>query len=179
MFSNITKRNIEQMMTGSLIALVLISLILMAALKSFRLGVISLLPNLTPVIVATGIWSLTFGILGLAASMVFAISIGIVVDDTVHFLSKYLRAKREKNLSTEEAIRYAFSTVGHALWVTTFVLIIGFGILTMSSFLVNEQTGIMMAITIAAALIIDFLFLPPLLMIMDKVKNNNNATEKT
>lgn len=179
MFSNITKRNIEQMTTGSIIALVLISLILMMALKSFRLGVISLIPNLTPVIVATGIWALTVGVLGLAAAMVFAISIGIVVDDTVHFLSKYLRAKKEKNLSTADAIRYAFSTVGHALWVTTFVLVVGFGILTMSSFLVNEQTGFMMAITIAAALIIDFLFLPALLLILDKDKNTdkNKNTE--
>ncbi len=168
MFSNITKRNIDQMMSGSFIALVLISLILMLALKSFRLGVISLVPNLTPVIVATGIWALVFGQMGLAAAMVFAISIGIVVDDTVHFLSKYLRAKRENNLSTEEAIRYAFSTVGHALWVTTFVLVVGFGILAMSSFLVNQQTGIMMAITIASALIIDFLFLPALLLMLDK-----------
>ncbi len=170
MFSNITKRNIDQMMKGSIIALILISIILVLALKSLRLGLISLIPNLTPVIVATGIWALTFGVLGLAAAMVFAISIGIVVDDTVHFLSKYLRAKRENNLTTEEAIRYAFSTVGHALWVTTLVLVVGFGILTLSSFLVNEQTGIMMAITIASALIIDFLFLPALLLIMDKDK---------
>ena len=176
MFSNITKRNVEQMTTGSIVALVLISLILMMALKSFRLGVISLIPNLTPVIVATGIWALTVGVLGLAAAMVFAISIGIVVDDTVHFLSKYLRAKREQNLSAEEAIRYAFSTVGHALWVTTLVLVVGFGILSMSSFLVNEQTGLMMAITIASALVIDFLFLPALLLILDKDKNKQ--TEK-
>ena len=104
----------------------------------------------------------------MAAAFVFAISIGIVVDDTVHFLSKYLRARRENGLSTEEAIRYAFSTVGQALWVTTIVLIVGFALLSQSSFLVNQQTGILMAITIATALILDFLFLPALLLKVDK-----------
>jgi predicted RND superfamily exporter protein len=176
MFSNITMRNIEQMMVGSITALILISLILLFALKSVKLGIISLVPNLTPVIAAIGIWALVVGTLGMAASIVFAISIGIVVDDTVHFLSKYLRAKREKGFSTEQAIRYAFSTVGHALWVTTVVLVVGFGFLSMSSFLANQQTGLLMAITIAAALIIDFLFLPALLLILDKDKEENKKS---
>ena len=170
MFSNITMRNIEQMMQGSIAALVLISFILIFALKSFKLGVLSLVPNLTPVIAAVGIWALTFNMLGMAASIVFAISIGIVVDDTVHFLSKYLRARRENNLLPEQAIRYAFSTVGQALWVTTIVLVIGFALLSQSTFLVNQQTGILMSITVAAALILDFLFLPALLLKVDKIK---------
>jgi len=170
MFSNITMRNIEQMMSGSVVALVLISFILLFALRSAKLGVLSLVPNLTPAIAAVGIWAITYGVLGMAASIVFAISIGIVVDDTVHFLSKYLRARREQGLNAEEAIRYAFSTVGQALWVTTIVLIVGFALLSQSSFLVNQQTGILMAITIAAALILDFLFLPTLLIKVDKDK---------
>ena len=168
MFSNITMRNIEQMMSGSALALVLISLILFFALKSIKLGALSLVPNLTPAIMAIGIWALTYGVLGMAASIVFAISIGIVVDDTVHFLSKYVRARREMKLTTPDAIRYAFSTVGHALWVTTVVLIVGFALLSQSTFLVNQQTGMLMAITIACALILDFLFLPALLLMIDK-----------
>ncbi len=181
MFSNITMRNIEQMMSGSAIALILISLILLFALKSVKLGALSLIPNLTPAIMAVGIWALTYGVLGMAASIVFAISIGIVVDDTVHFLSKYLRARREMKLSTPDAIRYAFSTVGHALWVTTIVLIVGFALLSQSTFLVNQQTGILMAITIACALLLDFLFLPTLLLKVDKdpIKiTNQNSLEK-
>ncbi|GKT11473.1 MAG: hypothetical protein ISEC1_P0437 [Thiomicrorhabdus sp.] len=178
MFSNITMRNIEQMMGGSAIALVLISLILLFALKSLKLGVLSLVPNLTPAILAIGIWTVTYGVLGMAASIVFAISIGIVVDDTVHFLSKYVRARREKNLSTPNAIRYAFSTVGHALWITTLVLIVGFALLSQSAFLVNQQTGILMAITIASALVLDFLFLPALLLMVDKDKPTHSESQK-
>ncbi len=181
MFSHITMRNIEQMMGGSAMALVLISLILLFALKSLKLGLLSLVPNLTPAIMAMGIWALTYGVLGMAASIVFAISIGIVVDDTVHFLSKYVRARREMKLSTPDAIRYAFSTVGKALWITTVVLIVGFALLSQSTFLVNQQTGILMAITIACALILDFLFLPALLLKVDKddVEISTNTTEQT
>jgi hypothetical protein len=87
-----------------------------------------------------------------------------VVDDTVHFLSKYVRAQREQGLSPEDAVRYAFSTVGTALWVTSLVLVIGFGILAMSAFELNAGMGLLTAITIALALVADFLFLPPLLM---------------
>ncbi len=177
MFSNITMRNIEQMLTGSSVALVLISFILLFALRSVKLGVLSLVPNLTPAIAAIGIWALTYGILGMAASIVFAISIGIVVDDTVHFLSKYLRARREMRLPTADAIRYAFSTVGQALLVTTIVLIVGFALLSQSAFLVNQQTGILMAITIAAALILDFLFLPALLLKVDKDSQSEEAQQ--
>ena len=177
MFSNITMRNIEQMMMGSAVALFIISIILIFALKSLRLGVLSLVPNLTPAILAIGIWAVTYGILGMAASIVFAISIGIVVDDTVHFLSKYVRARREKGLSTPDAIRYAFSTVGQALWVTTIVLVVGFALLSQSAFLVNQQMGILMAITIACALLLDFLFLPALLLMVDKDKSDEDPQQ--
>ena len=95
---------------------------------------------------------------------------GIVVDDTVHFLSKYLRARNEKGLSTEDSIRYAFSTVGVALWVTSIVLVLGFLVLAFSSFLINAQLGLLVFITISLALVTDFLLLPPLLMIFDKNK---------
>ena len=71
---------------------------------------------------AFGIWALISGEIGLSLSVVTAMSLGIVVDDTIHFMSKYLRAKREKGLSAEDAVRYAFSTVGIALWVTTVAL---------------------------------------------------------
>ena len=95
-------------------------------------------------------------------------TLGIVVDDTVHFLSKYLRAKREKHLSAEDAVRYAFANVGTALLVTTIVLAAGFLVLAMSAFELNSAMGLLTAITIIIALIIDFLFLPPLLIALEE-----------
>ena len=168
MFSHIGMRNIKSMLTGTTVALILISLILVFALRSFKLGMISLVPNLAPAVVAFGVWWIVRGEIGLALSIVTAMTLGIVVDDTVHFMSKYTRARREQGLSAEDAVRYAFSSVGVALWVTTIVLIAGFLVLSRSAFELNASTGLMTAITIAIALFIDFFFLPPLLMRLDK-----------
>ncbi|KZZ53046.1 hypothetical protein A3761_18420 [Oleiphilus sp. HI0123] len=93
-------------------------------------------------------------------------TLGIVVDYTVHFLSKFLRAKRENQLSTEDAIRYAFSTVGVALLVTTFILFANFAVLAISDFSMNSDMGLMTAVTIVVALLVDFFFLPPLLLFL-------------
>ena len=168
MFSHIGQRNIIRMLIGSVVALVLISFILIAAFRSVKLGLISLVPNLIPAGMAFGIWGLVDGQVGLGLSVVTGMTLGIVVDDTVHFISKYRRARIEKGLSSEQAVRYAFSTVGVALWVTSLVLVSGFIVLSTSSFLMNSGMGLMAAITIAVALIMDFLFLPPILMTLDK-----------
>ncbi|MEJ2464148.1 MAG: MMPL family transporter [Candidatus Thiodiazotropha sp.] len=164
MFAHIGSRNIIAMLKGTTLALVVISGILIFAFRSLRIGLISLLPNLVPIGMAFGIWGLWVGEVGLALSVVSGMTLGIVVDDTVHFLSKYLRARREKAMSAEDAVRYAFSTVGTALWVTSLVLIIGFGILAFSHFQLNAGMGLLTAITLALALAADFLFLPPLLI---------------
>ena len=168
MFSHIGQRNILRMLIGSLAALVLISFILIAAFRSVKLGLISLVPNLIPAGMAFGVWGLIDGQVGLGLSVVTGMTLGIVVDDTVHFMSKYRRAKVEKGLSSEEAVSYAFSTVGVALWVTSLVLVSGFIVLSTSAFEMNSGMGLMTAITIALALLMDFLFLPPILMTLDK-----------
>jgi hypothetical protein len=170
MFANIGKRNIESMLVGTSVALVLISLLLVFALRSLKLGIISLIPNLLPAGVAFGLWGLFVGEVGLALSVVTAMSLGIVVDDTVHFLSKYVRARREKGLGAEDAVRYAFSTVGVALWVTTMVLVAGFLVLSQSAFELNSGMGLLTAIVILIALFLDFFLLPPILIKTEEKK---------
>ncbi len=164
MFANIGKRNIKSMLMGTTVALILISMILVVAFRSLKIGLISLLPNLVPAALGFGLWGLLVGEVGLALSVVTGMTLGIVVDDTVHFLSKYLRARREKGLNSQDAVVYAFSTVGRALVVTSFVLIAGFLVLSLSSFELNSGMGLLTAIVIAFALTADFLLLPPLLM---------------
>jgi len=168
MFSHIGSRNIMGMLTGSAIALVLISLILIIAFKSFKLGMISLIPNLIPAGVAFGIWALIDGQVGLGISVVSGMTLGIVVDDTVHFISKYKHARIDKMMNKEDAVRYAFSTVGTAISITSIVLVAGFMILSLSHFSMNSEMGLLTAITIAVALFMDLLLLPPLLMSMEK-----------
>ena len=179
MFAHIGQRNITSMLIGTTLALILISILLGIALKSVRFGLISLLPNLAPAAVGFGIWALYSGQVGLGLSVVIGMTLGIVVDDTVHFLSKYLHARRDKGVNTKAAVHYAFDNVGRALWVTTFVLVLGFTVLAQSSFKMNADMGFLTALTIFVALVIDFLFLPPLLMLLDKHKSSKDEQTKT
>lgn len=168
MFSHISKRTVSQMVGGVGFALVLISLILMVALRSVRVGLLSLIPNLAPPAMAFGVWGLLVGEVGFALAVGIGMTIGIIVDDTVHFLSKYLRARREKGLNAEQAVEYAFSNVGAALVITTVVLVGGFSVLLLSSFKLNNELGAITALTISLALFLDLLLLPALLMRFDK-----------
>ena len=168
MFSHIGYRNVKSMMNGTLIAIFLISFTLIFALRNLKIGVLSIIPNLIPATCAFGIWAIIDGNVGISVSTVVGMTLGIVVDDTIHFLSKYLRARRESNMSAEEAVHYAFSTVGVALIVTTAVLVAGFLILSMSTFELNSNMGIMTALTISLALFFDFLLLPTLLITISK-----------
>lgn len=168
MFAHIGERNIRSSLIATAVALVLISVILIFALRSLKIGIISLIPNLVPALMAFGAWGLTVGQIGFAMSIVASMSLGIIVDDTVHFLSKYLHARRDKGMDAERAIRYTFATVGRALWVTSLVLIAGFLVLSLSDFEFNSGTGALMALTIFCALLADFFFLPPLLMRLEQ-----------
>ena len=173
MFAHITERNVSSMVGSVVGALFLISLIIMVAIKSVKLGLISLIPNLVPAGMGFGIWALYDGHVGLGLSVVMGVTLGIVVDDTVHFMTKYVRAKKELGYDAFKAVDYAFHTVGVALTATTIVLCAGFSVLMFSPFALNAQMGMMSALTIALALVVDFFFLPPLLLKLD-----NNQTKK-
>ncbi len=163
-FSYISERNIRSMLRGSIIALFLISLIMIVVLRDFKLGVLSLLPNLCPAFMAFGVWGIFVGQVGLTVSVMIAMTLGIVVDDTVHFLSKYQRGRREHEMTPDDAVRYAFNIVGAAIWITTVALMGGFTVLSFSGFQINSHMGAMTAVTIVLALLLDFFFLPTLLM---------------
>ncbi|WP_268808489.1 efflux RND transporter permease subunit [Vibrio parahaemolyticus] len=164
MFAHIGETNMASMLSTLPITLVLISALLIFALRSVRLGLISLMPNIAPAVIGFGLWALISGEINLGLSVVVTLTLGIVVDDAVHFLSKYQRARREGQ-TAEQAVRYAFHTVGRALWITTVVLVAGFSVLAMSSFRLNADMGQLSAIVIFIALVVDFLFLPTLLML--------------
>ena len=165
LFSYISQRNVESMLRGNIIAVIAIAFIMMLALRSVGFGLLSLIPNAVPILVAFGIWALMVGQVGMPAATVSATSLGIIVDDTVHFMIKYLRAIRDKDMDRPDAIRYAFETVGLPIVATTVILAAGFGLLTASSFKLNDEMGMLTAIAIIVALFVDFLLLPAILMI--------------
>lgn len=179
MFAYISERNIEGMLTGTTVAFILISLLLTLALRDLKLGAVSLVPNLVPALMAFGLWAAFIAQVDVAASIVTATSLGIIVDATVHFLSKYQRAKKQRGEDSAGAIRYAFSTVGTALWVTSAILIAGFAILSLSAFRINQELGMLTAITLVCALFADFLLLPALLLTVDKTKKSKTKKESS
>jgi uncharacterized protein len=168
LFAHISDVMRRSMVISTPLALVLVSFSLIFALRSLKFGLISLVPNLLPLGAAFGLWGLLGWDMDMAMTGVMAMSIGIVVDDTVHFMSKYLRARREKNMSSEDAVRYAFASVGKALTITSFVLIAGFITLTASMFTTSVNMGLLSAMVITFALAGDLLFLPALLITLDR-----------
>ncbi|HAS6086144.1 TPA: MMPL family transporter [Vibrio vulnificus] len=166
MFAHIGETNMSSMLSTLPITLILISALMIFALRSWRLGMISLVPNIAPAVIGFGLWALISGEINLGLSVVVTLTLGIVVDDAVHFLAKYQHA-RKAGQNAEQAVRYAFHTVGRALWITTVVLVAGFSVLAMSQFRLNSDMGQLSAIVIFVALVIDFVLLPSLLMRFD------------
>ncbi|HFQ4829050.1 TPA: RND family transporter [Vibrio vulnificus] len=166
MFAHIGETNMASMLSTLPITLILISALMIFALRSWRLGMISLVPNIAPAVIGFGLWALFSGEINLGLSVVVTLTLGIVVDDAVHFLAKYQHA-RKAGQNAEQAVRYAFHTVGRALWITTAVLVAGFSVLAMSQFRLNSDMGQLSAIVIFVALVIDFVLLPSLLMRFD------------
>lgn len=164
MFTYIADRNMNSMVVGTAVAIIAISLVIMIALRSFSLGALSIVPNGLPILSAFGAWALLVGEVGFSVASVGSISLGIVVDDTVHFLAKYRLARSEKGLSPEDAIRYAFENVGMAILANTVILVSGFLVLMLAAFKPTVDMGLLTALSMIFALVLDFLLLPVLLL---------------
>jgi predicted RND superfamily exporter protein len=115
--------------------------------------------------VAIGVWYLTVGEIGLTSSVVAAMTLGILTDDTVHFLEKYARYRR--TMTAREALALAFREAGPAIWITSLVLISGFGVLGLSSFRLNGDLGILTVIILALGLVGDFVLLPAVVLSLE------------
>ena len=172
MFAYISERNVQSMLLGTLVAVFLISGVILIALRDVRLGIISLIPNLLPAALAFGLWGLFVGQVNMAVAVVAGMALGVVVDDSVHFLTKYQIARRELKLSAHDAVISAFNGVGTALVVTTLILTAGFAILAQSTFGVNSYMAMLTGIALVIALIADMTLLPALLIALDKNKKD-------
>ena len=170
--ANSIQRNINGMLVGTCVAMAIVSLLLLLIFRSVRLGLISLVPNFVPAAMAMGLWGYVVGEVGVAASVVTAIAFGIIVDDTIHFMTKYVNS-RKNGLLPSESVQAAFRTVGKALFATTIVFALGFMVFGTSGMATNQALGLLVGITVVVALVADFLFLPPLLMALDGTKETD------
>lgn len=153
------------------LALILIFCVMWAAFRSFKLGAIALLPNMTPLLMGSiGLWFLQEN-LNVGTVLVVSITFGIAVDDTVHILTEYQRLKRA-GLDNTQAFRGVLSETGVALLATTMVLMFAFGVSIFASFAPYQVFGILAASVLFVALIVDLTFLPALFLSEKKCTKN-------
>jgi len=160
LFSYIGQRNIDQMLKGTLLALLAVSILLFFLFRSFVLGVFATLANFIPPVAALGGWALIVGEVGMAVAAIVAVTLGIVVDDTIHLIEALRRERKGKDVDHSQAILNAMKHSGPGILITTIVLVAGFSCLAISGFQINAWMGLMTAIVISLALVFDFLFLP-------------------
>src|SRR5690606_15561526 len=127
------------------------SICLTLMIRDVRMGLLSVIPNALPLLAGFGVWALIDGEISVAFAAVAPMALGIIVDDTIHLLTKYAKVRRGENRSATEAIGDAMTTTGQAIVTTSIVLIVGFGLLTMSAFKLNSTMGILTSIIVALA----------------------------
>ena len=149
------------------LTILIVSIMMLLIFKRLKILWILLLPNLLPVILVIGV----MGWLGLTIDMGVAIAgaiiIGVAVDDTIHFLVKYFDA-RKRGLGMADTFDEVLHYAGRAIFFTTIVLSLSFSIFAFSTFTPNQNFGVVTAIALVLALIIDLLYLPALLHMADK-----------
>lgn len=152
----------KSLLEGLFYGLIIIGIIMVMVFRDFKMFLISLVPNLLPMLFAGSI----LGFLGIpleaGLSVIFAIVFGIAVDDTIHFLGKY-KLGITQGLSKEAALEKTFAQTGRALVITTLILFFGFMVMLFSIHQPSITIGIIISVTLAAALVIDLLLLPVLL----------------
>lgn len=169
-FAHLAQRNLESILRGTIIGMALISLILIWVFRSLRLGLISLVPNFLPPAMGFGLWGYLVGQVSFPAAMTTVIAFGVIVDDTIHFMTKYTRGRRD-GLSGADAVGLAFRTTGHALFATSAVLAAGFMVFAFSGYEGIWILGLMVTTMVVLGIIVDFLLLPPLLLALDRAKS--------
>ncbi|WP_194972676.1 outer membrane lipoprotein-sorting protein [Aquiflexum lacus] len=174
MFAHIGERQVNGLIKGAIISALVITLILMITFRSVKYGALSMISNVVPALLGFGIWYFVLGYVNLGMTAVFGMTLGIIVDNTIHFISKYLRARDEKLLSGKQAIIYAFDKVGTAIIATTVILCVGFFVLTQSAFLINSSLALITIFILIASVLVCLTLLPILLIIIENINLKKN-----
>lgn len=167
MFSDISRTMLESMMVSAPFSLILVILALMVSLRSVRMGILAIFPNLAPLAVGLGLWGMTRWDMNFSMTTIVSMTIGIIVDNTIHFMSKYLRARKEAGLSSRQSVRYAYSCVGVPLWTNAIVLVAGFAVMTLSPMVFCDNMGVLSTVVIIASLVSNLVMLPAMLLYAD------------
>ncbi|MCB0400639.1 MAG: MMPL family transporter [Flavobacteriales bacterium] len=159
---------VENLLTSLVLAIILIASLMSVLFSSVRMVLVSLVPNLLPLITTAGI----MGYLGIpikpSTILIFSIAFGISVDDTIHFLAKYRQELKHHKWGIKKSVYAALRETGVSMIYTSIVLFFGFGVFTVSSFGGTVALGMLVSVTLLFAMLADLLLLPSLLLSLDK-----------
>lgn len=159
--ANLVGKMVYSLASSIGLAFICISILMAFLFKDFKMVIISLIPNIMPLVVIAGI----MGLLGVdikpSTAVIFTIAFGIAVDDTIHYLARF-RIELKRGLSFEDALEITTQKTGRAIIITSMVLLIGFGTLITSEFTSTTLMGVLISSTIFVAIIADLIVLPSL-----------------
>jgi len=166
---------VDTFITSVLIALITVSILLMIVLRSVKLGLVAMIPNMIPLLFGAALIAAMGQTLDIGTIVAFGVCLGIAVDDTVHFLSHYDESRRSGH-SPLQAVARIFDHTMPALVTTTVTLVIAFGVFAFSSFVPNRLFGMLVAFILIVALTTDAFLLPALLLRRDAGRTENEPT---
>ena len=154
---------------GLLVAFLIIGLIVGFMFKSLKLAILTLIPNVLPLLILTFVMWVSGIDLKISTSLIFTLAFGISVDDTIHLLAKY-KLEIKKGRSHSLALKRSYLSSGKAIIVTTLILVGGFLILLFSSFTSTFYMGLLISTTLLFAVILDLLIMPIIILYAGKQK---------
>ncbi|WP_299097222.1 efflux RND transporter permease subunit [uncultured Winogradskyella sp.] len=177
-FQKGTKYLVRNLVISLTLAIILISLFMAYLFRSFRMIIVSLIPNLLPLLVTAGL----MGYLGVpikpSTILVFSIAFGISVDDTIHFLAKYRQELQANHWKIKKSVYAALRETGVSMFYTSIVLFFGFSVFTISSFGGTVALGALVSITLLFAMLSNLLLLPSLLLSLERNIANKEVLRK-
>ncbi len=177
-FQKGTKYLVNNLVLSLSLAIFLISLFMAYMFRSFRMIIVSLIPNLLPLLVTAGL----MGYLGVpikpSTILVFSIAFGISVDDTIHFLAKYRQELQANNWKIRKSVYAALRETGVSMFYTSIVLFFGFSVFTISSFGGTVALGALVSATLLFAMLANLLLLPSLLLSLERSIANKEVLKE-
>jgi predicted RND superfamily exporter protein len=170
-YLSMNQKVVETFFSSMAMALVLVSFLLLIVYRDLFISLLAMLPNVIPLIFGGALMELLGKPIDIGTSIVSTVCLGIAVDDTIHFVSSY-KQYRAQGMEPLDAITETFLVTGKALVITTVLLCVGFGAFIFADFVPNRNFGMLCAMILGLALLTDLLFLPALLLTIDRSKES-------
>jgi hypothetical protein len=178
LFQKGTKYLVNNLILSLSLAILLISLFMAYMFRSFRMIVVSLIPNLLPLLITAGL----MGYLGVpikpSTILVFSIAFGISVDDTIHFLAKYRQELQANHWKIKKSVYAALRETGVSMFYTSIVLFFGFSVFIISNFGGTVALGALVSATLLFAMLANLLLLPSLLLSLERIIANKEVLKE-